>query len=80
MFRGKLFMRLYVLHFKIRTGKGNLITSSTVVNVLRHYLELTPLFPDGAECTNLAEISGHSLPMNEIVHLPARDESRYVPV
>jgi hypothetical protein len=75
MFTGKLFMKLSVLHFKISTGKGKLITSSTVINVLRHYLELTPLFPDGVECTNLAEISGHSLPMYEFVHFPARDES-----
>jgi hypothetical protein len=39
--------------------------------VLRRFLELTSVFPDGAECTKLAELASYSLQFYELVHLPA---------
>jgi hypothetical protein len=37
--------------------------------------ELTPLFPDGVECTHLILLASHSLQLFEIVHLPACAEA-----
>jgi len=39
--------------------------------VLYISFELTPLFPDGVECTHLIYLAGNSFQLHEFGHLPA---------
>ena len=57
------------------TVKFVLLSICRYIHALYICFELTPLYPDGVECTHLAYLASHALQFYELVHFPVRLEA-----